>query len=61
MAARADACKRGTMLFDLATDPPQEVPIEGPEVERRMVEQMVRPMEENEAPPEQFKRPGLSR
>ena len=49
----------GTMLFDLASDSKQEHPIQNPEIEARMVRMMVRLMQENDAPPEQFERLGL--
>jgi len=49
-----------TMLFDLETDPNQENPIQDPTVEAMMIEHMVRLMKENDAPPEQFERLGLS-
>ena len=48
-----------TMLFDLQTDPHQENPIDDPEVEAMMVQHLVRLMQENDAPPEQFERLGL--
>lgn len=49
----------GTRLYDLKTDPGQNAPIENPEVERRMIRNMVRLMKENDAPKEQFERLGL--
>ena len=51
----------GTLLFDLETDPKQERPIHDPQIEGRMVEQLIRLMEWNDAPPEQFERLGLFR
>ena len=48
-----------TLLFDLETDPAQERPMNDPEVEGMMKEHLVRLMEENDAPPEQFERLGL--
>ncbi len=50
----------GTMLFDLEKDPGQETPIHDPVVETRMIQLMVKLMKENGAPPEQFRRLGLS-
>ena len=49
-----------TMLFDLEADPSQENPIEAPDIERRMIDLLGKLMRENEAPPEQFKRLGLT-
>ncbi len=48
-----------TMLFDLVKDPGQLHPIEDPEVEKQMIDQMVRLMKANEAPAEQYERLGL--
>ena len=47
------------MLFDVIKDPGQEHPIHDPETEQRMVENMIRLMEENDAPEEQYVRLGL--
>ena len=49
----------GTLLYDLETDPKQELPINDPEVEQRMIEHLIRLMKENDAPAEQFERLGL--
>jgi len=49
-----------TMLFDLETDPKQENPIQDTAVEERMTARLVRLMEENDAPPEQYERLGLA-
>ena len=49
----------GTMLFDLEQDPKQEHPIQDEAVEARMKMNMVRLMEENDAPAEQYVRLGL--
>ena len=49
----------GHMLFDVVEDPGQEHPIDDPETEQRMVEHMIRLMEENDAPEEQYVRLGL--
>ena len=51
----------GTLLYDLDADPDQKAPIENPEVEGRMAQHLVRLMEENDAPPEQYERLGLER
>jgi arylsulfatase A-like enzyme len=50
----------GTMLFDLQTDPKQEHPLDDPAAEEMMVKHLIRLMKENDAPPEQFERLGLS-
>ena len=47
-----------TLLFDLATDPKQQHPIRDVAVER-MIAHMMRLMEANDAPPEQYERLGL--
>jgi arylsulfatase A-like enzyme len=49
----------GNLLYDTETDPAQENPIEAPEIEKRLIGQMVKLMKENEAPAEQYKRLGL--
>lgn len=49
----------GTQLFDLKTDPQQNHPLENGEAEARMVRHLVREMQVNNAPPEQFERLGL--
>lgn len=49
----------GNLLFDLETDPEQQNPITDPEVEERMLVNLVRLMKENDAPAEQFVRLGL--
>ncbi len=49
----------GTLLFDLDHDPGQEHPIDDPEVEKMMVDHLVRLMKANDSPPEQFERLGL--
>lgn len=57
----ADSPSRyGTLLFNLATDPGQNRPLEAPAVEQRMVEHMVRLMRQCDAPPEQYERMGLT-
>ncbi|MFO7695743.1 MAG: sulfatase [Anaerolineae bacterium] len=49
-----------TRLYDLHTDPKQEHPLEDAVIERRMIAHLVRLMQENDAPPEQFVRLGLA-
>lgn len=56
----ARAYEFGTMLFDLDSDPDQRSPIQDPSIEERMVRHMAGLMKENDAPPEQFVRVGLS-
>ena len=48
-----------TLLFDLATDPKQQHPIRDAAIERQMIAHMMRLMEANDAPPEQYERLGL--
>ena len=48
-----------TALYDLATDPKQERPLNDPALEQMMIAHMVRLMRENDAPPEQYVRLGL--
>jgi len=48
-----------TALYDLERDPAQQHPLDDPEVEQMMIEHMVRLMQENDAPAEQFERLGL--
>jgi arylsulfatase A-like enzyme len=50
----------GSLLFDLAQDPTQDNPLQNPEIERRMIKQLVKLMRWNEAPPEQYERLGLA-
>ena len=52
--------KPATLLFDLRADPEQRNPIKDETVEKRMIQSVVRHMEENDAPPELFARMGLS-
>lgn len=49
----------GNMLFDVEADPGQLSPLDDPETEERMVKAMIRLMEENDAPKEQYTRLGL--
>jgi len=50
----------GTMLFDLASDPKQEHPLDDAGAERRMIDHLVRLMKVHDAPAEQFERLGLA-
>lgn len=50
----------GTLLFDLASDAKQEKPIQDEAIEKMMMNHIVKLMQENEAPAEQYKRMGLS-
>ena len=58
-AAPGGVHRFGTLLFDLATDPNQERPIDDPEIEQRMISLLLRLMRESGAPPEQYERLGL--
>lgn len=49
----------GTLLFDLATDPQQEHPLKDPVIEKRMIEHLMRVMQANDAPRDQYQRLGL--
>lgn len=49
----------GTLLYDLKEDPKQEHPMNDPEIEERMIRNMIRLMKEDEAPEEQYVRLGL--
>ncbi|MDL2233819.1 sulfatase [Ruminococcaceae bacterium OttesenSCG-928-L11] len=51
--------KFGTLLFDLEQDPTQDTVINDPDVEARMVENMIRLMQANGAPEDQYERLGL--
>lgn len=55
----AAAHQFGTLLFDLETDPEQQQPITDPVVEARMIQLMVKLMQQNDAPLEQYTRLGL--
>jgi len=48
-----------TVLYDLHTDPKQMIPIDNPEVEERLIAEMIKIMFRNEAPPEAYRRLGL--
>jgi arylsulfatase A-like enzyme len=45
-----------TMLFDMEADPAQEHPVDDADAEKVMIGHMVRLMQENDAPPEQYER-----
>ena len=47
------------VLYDLQTDPGQTMPIDSPAIEQRLLKRMVELMQENEAPPEAYRRFGL--
>lgn len=51
----------GTKLYDVAADPGQTQVIDDPETELRLARAMVRLMNENDAPAEQYARMGLSK
>ena len=48
-----------TRLYDLASDPGQERPLQDPTVEQAMIEQMIELMRANDAPAEQYERLGI--
>lgn len=48
-----------TLLFDLAQDPEQLDPLHDANIENQMIQQMVRLMRENDAPPDQYIRLGI--
>ncbi|MEZ4658163.1 MAG: hypothetical protein R2911_11365 [Caldilineaceae bacterium] len=56
----ADPVPFGTLLFDLQSDPEQKQPIHDAEIEARMIAHMIRLMQANDAPPEQYERLGLA-
>jgi hypothetical protein len=47
---------KDNLLFDLQQDPAQEHPLNDEKIEGRMVQQLIRLMKENDAPPELFRR-----
>jgi len=49
-----------TRLYDLATDPGQDKPLDDEVVEARMVDLMTTLMRDNDAPPEAFVRLGVA-
>lgn len=48
-----------TVLYDLQADPRQIAPVDDPEIEARLVAEMIGIMQRNEAPPEAYRRLGL--
>lgn len=48
-----------TVLYDLQNDPEQNHPISDPEVEQRLITEMIAIMTRNEAPPEAYRRLGF--
>ncbi|MEN1990652.1 sulfatase [Paenibacillus hubeiensis] len=58
-AGRGTLHQFGSLLFDLETDPRQEHPIEDAQLEAKMVALLIRLMQENDAPIEQYERLGL--
>jgi arylsulfatase A-like enzyme len=50
----------GTLLFDLETDPRQERPLQDAAIEAMMIHHLIRLMLDNDSPPEQFERLGLT-
>ena len=54
-----DAHAFGTLLFDVEADPGQENPLDNPAIETLMIERLLRLMQENDSPLEQFQRLGL--
>lgn len=54
-----DAHSFGTLLFDLATDPQQEHPLQDAALEEKMIGLLIELMQANAAPPEQYVRLGL--
>lgn len=54
-----DFYRYGTLLFDVEANPQQQQPINDPEIEQRMIENMVHLMQKNDAPSEQYERLGL--
>ncbi len=57
----APCYRYGNRLYDLATDPGQQHPIDLPEKEVELINAMSRLMRENDAPKEQFERMGIPR
>ncbi len=48
-----------TLLYDVLDDARQNMPLDDPDIEQRMIAHLTRLMEANDAPPEQFERLGL--
>jgi arylsulfatase A-like enzyme len=55
-----DCHSYGTMLFDLETDPQQQRPIQDTAAEQKMIGHLLRLMQWNDAPAEQYRRIGLA-
>ncbi len=51
--------EQGHLLYDLQNDPEQEHPLDDEQIAARMIDHMVRLMQANDAPPEQYERLGL--
>lgn len=49
----------GTLLFDRQNDPLQLNPLNNEEIENKMIDKLIKHMEDNEAPSEQYERLGL--
>ena len=49
----------GTMLFNIIDDPSQLTPLDDKEKEKEMLEKLIRLMQENDAPIEQYERLGI--
>lgn len=60
-ARGSQAHRFGTLLFDLQTDPNQNVPIFDDTLERQWIARLVEAMQANDAPAEQYERLGLPR
>jgi hypothetical protein len=50
----------GTLLYDVENDPQQTAPLQDTGIEQMMRDHLIRLMRENDSPPEQFKRLGLT-
>lgn len=57
---RINLYKYGTLLYDIEKDPQQKAPFRDEEIEERMIRAMVKMMQENDAPKEQYERMGLT-
>lgn len=53
--------EQGHLLYDLQNDPEQEHPLDDEQTAARMIDHMIRLMQANDAPPEQYERLGLVR
>lgn len=51
---------QGTALYDLDTDPLQNLPVQDADMEQRMIQAMIQLMQSNDAPAEQYIRLGLA-